>query len=157
MASRVDWDVSHISSQLSVMDVFPAGVASASLPSSRGLNTLPRASHSGDYLQNVKRRTATVTMAEEIQQLILDTLDSQGKVKDTRTLVLPGQSDAAATQDAQTAILGALNSLSSREVRDLHSKTRTFRRCLYFTADGHNRVSRNAVPCVNPRRRTDRS
>lgn len=59
-------------------------------------------------------------MAEEIQQLILDTLDSQGKIQDTRTLVLPGQSNAAATQDAQTAILGALNSLLSREVRDLH-------------------------------------
>ena len=55
-------------------------------------------------------------MAEAIQQLILDTLDSQGKIKDTRTLVLPGQSDAAVTQDAQIAILGALNSLLSREV-----------------------------------------
>ena len=65
-------------------------------------------------------------MAEEIQQLILDTLDSQGKVKDTRTLVLPGQSGAAATQDAQTTILGALNSLSSREVRDLHFEIRAF-------------------------------
>jgi phenylalanyl-tRNA synthetase alpha chain len=56
-------------------------------------------------------------MAEAIQQLILDTLDTQGKIKDTRTLVLPGQSDAAVTQDAQIAILGALNSLLSREVR----------------------------------------
>ena len=58
-------------------------------------------------------------MAEEIQQLILDTLDSKGKIQDTRTLVLPGHSDAAATQDAQIAILGALNSLLSREVCDL--------------------------------------
>ena len=64
-------------------------------------------------------------MAEEIQQLILDTLNSQGKVQDTRTLVLPGKSDAAATQDAQIAILGALNSLSSREVRDLRPEIRT--------------------------------
>ena len=56
-------------------------------------------------------------MAEAIQQLILDTLDSQGKIKDTRTLVLPGQSNPAAIQDAQIAILGALNSLLSREVR----------------------------------------
>jgi len=55
-------------------------------------------------------------MAEAIHQLILDALDSQGKIKDTRTLVLPGQTNAAATQDAQIAILGALNSLSSREV-----------------------------------------
>jgi len=58
-------------------------------------------------------------MAEDIQQLILDTLNSQGKIQDTRTLVLPGQSDPAATQDAQIAILGALNSLLSREVLDL--------------------------------------
>ena len=60
-------------------------------------------------------------MAEAIQQLILDTLDSQGKIKDTRTLILPGQSDAAVTQDAQIAILGALNSLLSREVCAWHS------------------------------------
>ena len=60
-------------------------------------------------------------MAEAIQQLILNTLDSKGKIKDTRTLVLPGQSDAAATQDAQIAILGALNSLLSREVLVLSS------------------------------------
>lgn len=64
-------------------------------------------------------------MAEEIQQLILNTLDGQGKIQDTRTLVLPGQSDAAATQDAQTAILGALNSLLSREVRSLYFEIRT--------------------------------
>ena len=63
-------------------------------------------------------------MAEEIQQLILDTLNSQGKIRDTRTLVLPGQSDAAATQDAQIVILGALNSLSSREVRVLRFEIR---------------------------------
>ena len=60
-------------------------------------------------------------MAEAIQQLILDTLNSQGKIKDTRTLVLPGQSDAAVTQGAQIAILGALNSLLSREVCPWHS------------------------------------
>ena len=56
-------------------------------------------------------------MAEDIQQLILNTLESHGTIQDTRTLVLPGQSDPAATQDAQIAILGALNSLLSREVR----------------------------------------
>ncbi|CAL1700540.1 unnamed protein product [Somion occarium] len=55
-------------------------------------------------------------MAEAIQQLILDTLDKQGTIKDTRTLVLPGQIDPAATHDAQIIILGALNSLSSREM-----------------------------------------
>lgn len=55
-------------------------------------------------------------MAEEIQQFILNTLESHGEIRDTRKLVLPGKSDAAATQDAQIAILGALNSLLSREV-----------------------------------------
>lgn len=59
-------------------------------------------------------------MAEDIQQLILNTLDSHGKIQDTRTLVLPGKSEAAATQDAQISILGALNSLLSREVCGLH-------------------------------------
>ena len=56
-------------------------------------------------------------MAEAIQQLVLDTLDKEGTIKDTRTLVLPGQTDPAASHDAQIIILGALNSLSSREVR----------------------------------------
>lgn len=56
-------------------------------------------------------------MAEEIQQLILNTLDNHETIQDTRKLVLPGNSDAAVTHDAQTTILGALNSLLSREVR----------------------------------------
>ena len=55
-------------------------------------------------------------MAEAIQKLILDTLNEHGTIKDTRTLVLPGHVDPAATHDAQIIILGALNSLSSREV-----------------------------------------
>lgn len=55
-------------------------------------------------------------MAEAIQQLVLDTLHTSGQIKDTRTLILPGKKDAAASQDAQIQILGALNSLSSREV-----------------------------------------
>ncbi|KAI0750822.1 phenylalanine-tRNA ligase [Daedaleopsis nitida] len=55
-------------------------------------------------------------MAEAIQQLILDTLDKQGTIKDTRTLVLPGYKEPAATHDSQIIILGALNSLSSREM-----------------------------------------
>jgi len=55
-------------------------------------------------------------MAEAIQQLILDTLKSDGKIKDTRTLVLPGQTEPDASQETQITILGALNSLSSREV-----------------------------------------
>ena len=55
-------------------------------------------------------------MAEAIQQLVLDTLDSSDTIKDTRTLRLPGQNDPAASQDAQIIILGALNSLASREV-----------------------------------------
>lgn len=55
-------------------------------------------------------------MAEVIQKLILETLDKDGTIKDTRTLVLPGEVDAAASHDAQIIILGALNSLASREV-----------------------------------------
>ncbi|KAF6762347.1 phenylalanine-tRNA ligase [Ephemerocybe angulata] len=55
-------------------------------------------------------------MSESIQQLILDTLDTQGSIADTRTLVVPGTSHAATSHDAQLAILGALNSLLSREM-----------------------------------------
>ena len=57
-------------------------------------------------------------MAEAIQQLVLDTLDKEGTIKDTRTLVLPGYKDPAATHDSQIIILGALNSLSSRDVNN---------------------------------------
>ena len=56
-------------------------------------------------------------MAEAIQQLVLDTLDKEGTIKDTRTLVLPGYKEPAATHDSQIIILGALNSLSSRDVK----------------------------------------
>lgn len=56
-------------------------------------------------------------MSEAIQELILKTLDSEGSIKDTRDLVLPGESAPANSQDAQLIILGALNSLASREVR----------------------------------------
>ena len=55
-------------------------------------------------------------MAEALQQLILDTLDSSGIINDTRVLVLPGDTEPAATQDAQITILSALNSLLSRDV-----------------------------------------
>lgn len=55
-------------------------------------------------------------MAEELQQLILNELDVSGVIQDTRSLVLPGQSVPAASQDAQISILGALNSLLSREM-----------------------------------------
>jgi phenylalanyl-tRNA synthetase alpha chain len=56
-------------------------------------------------------------MAETLQQLLLDTLDAQSTIKDTRSLVLPGQSQPATSHDAQITILGALNSLLSRDVR----------------------------------------
>ncbi|KZT12766.1 phenylalanine-tRNA ligase [Laetiporus sulphureus 93-53] len=55
-------------------------------------------------------------MAEAIQQLILDTLDKFGTIQDTRTLVLPGHTQPAANHDSQIIILGALNSLASREM-----------------------------------------
>lgn len=53
---------------------------------------------------------------EAVQEHILDVLDSHGSIKDTRDLTLPGQSTPAISQDAQMTILGALNSLASREV-----------------------------------------
>ncbi|KAF7352664.1 Phenylalanyl-tRNA synthetase alpha chain [Mycena venus] len=55
-------------------------------------------------------------MAEALQQLILDTLHSHSTIPDTRSLVIPGQSEPAASQDAQIAVLGALNSLLSRDM-----------------------------------------
>jgi phenylalanyl-tRNA synthetase alpha chain len=56
-------------------------------------------------------------MAEALQQLILDTLEELGTIEDTRTLSIPGESGPALTNDAQITILGALNSLASRDVR----------------------------------------
>ncbi|EJD01428.1 uncharacterized protein FOMMEDRAFT_147949 [Fomitiporia mediterranea MF3/22] len=53
---------------------------------------------------------------EAVQELILKTLDSEGSIKDTRNLVLPGESQPANSQDAQLIVLGALNSLASREM-----------------------------------------
>ncbi|KAJ3559186.1 hypothetical protein NM688_g500 [Phlebia brevispora] len=55
-------------------------------------------------------------MAEAIQQLVLDKLAQNGPIQDTRTLTLPGHSEPATTSDAQIILLGALNSLSSREM-----------------------------------------
>ncbi|KAJ7507958.1 phenylalanine-tRNA ligase [Mycena galericulata] len=55
-------------------------------------------------------------MAESLQQLILDTLHANSTIADTRSLVIPGQSEPAASQDAQITILGALNSLLSRDM-----------------------------------------
>ena len=83
-------------------------------------------------------------MAEAIQQLVLDALDKQGTIQDSRTLVLPGHNEPAATHDAQIILLGALNSLSSRDVRlqlfiafDITHK---------LFADAHVRDSRDYVP-----------
>ncbi|KAK0206376.1 phenylalanine-tRNA ligase [Desarmillaria ectypa] len=55
-------------------------------------------------------------MVEALQQLILDTLDAQPSIEDSRTLVLPGQKEPATSHEAQITILGALNSLLSREM-----------------------------------------
>jgi len=60
-------------------------------------------------------------MSEALQKLILDTLESQGTIKDTRSLILPGNDHSAYPSEEQIIILGALNSLLSREV----SHTRT--------------------------------
>lgn len=59
-------------------------------------------------------------MALELQQLILDLLDKSNEIKDTREIVLPGETKPATSQDAQLLIQGALNSLLSREVRIAH-------------------------------------
>jgi hypothetical protein len=56
------------------------------------------------------------SMSLELQQLVLDILDKESEIKDTRTIILPGESKSAASQDAQLLIQGALNSLLSREV-----------------------------------------
>jgi phenylalanyl-tRNA synthetase alpha chain len=58
-------------------------------------------------------------MSGSLQKLILDTLDSSDEISDTRTLTIPGQASQAASHDAQITILGALNSLLSREVHSL--------------------------------------
>ncbi|TFK43408.1 tRNA synthetases class II core domain (F)-domain-containing protein [Crucibulum laeve] len=55
-------------------------------------------------------------MAEALQKLILDTLDAHSEIKDTRFLVIPGQSTPATSNEDQISILGALNSLSSRDM-----------------------------------------
>lgn len=47
---------------------------------------------------------------------MLKTLDAEGTIKDSRQLVLPGETQPAVSHDAQLTVLGALNSLSSREV-----------------------------------------
>jgi phenylalanyl-tRNA synthetase alpha chain len=57
-------------------------------------------------------------MAESIQQLVLNNLDIHGSISDTRTLSLPGVTALASDAESQTIILGALNSLLSREVSD---------------------------------------
>lgn len=56
-------------------------------------------------------------MAESLQQLILDTLDAHSTIQDTRSLTIPGQTQPATSHEDQITILGALNSLLSRDVR----------------------------------------
>ena len=63
-----------------------------------------------------QRHPSPVKMSEIVQQIVLDTLESQSLIKDTRTLVLPGQPQPASSNEDQITILGALNSLLSRDV-----------------------------------------
>lgn len=56
-------------------------------------------------------------MSLELQQLVLDILDKESEIIDTRKIAFPGESKPASSQDAQLLIQGALNSLLSREVR----------------------------------------
>jgi hypothetical protein len=69
-----------------------------------------------DQIFLTRRHPSRIKMSEILQQIVLDTLESQSLIKDTRTLVLPGQSQAASSNEDQIAILGALNSLLSRDV-----------------------------------------
>lgn len=55
-------------------------------------------------------------MSELLQQLILDTLDAQSAIQDTRSLTIPGQPKPATSHEDQNIVLGALNSLLSRDV-----------------------------------------
>jgi phenylalanyl-tRNA synthetase alpha chain len=55
-------------------------------------------------------------MSEALQKLILDTLDLHGLIIDTRAIVLPWNTQNASKGEEQITILGALNSLLSREV-----------------------------------------
>ncbi len=57
-------------------------------------------------------------MSESLQLLILRHLDTHSSLSDTRTLSIPGSTAPATGADAQITILGALNSLLSREVSD---------------------------------------
>lgn len=93
---------------------------------------------------------------EAIQDLILKTLDEEGSIKDTRKLVLPSESSPAISQDAQLSILGALNSLASRDVSILPSMS--------FQApfdknivDDNVQHARNLISCLDTRRRSDRA
>jgi phenylalanyl-tRNA synthetase alpha chain len=56
-------------------------------------------------------------MSENLQQLILNKLEEESTIRDTRTIILPGDSEPAVSHEGQITILGALNSLLSREVR----------------------------------------
>ncbi|KAH9966102.1 phenylalanine-tRNA ligase [Russula dissimulans] len=55
-------------------------------------------------------------MAESLQQLILDHLDANGALSDSRTITIPGAASPATDADSQITVLGALNSLLSREM-----------------------------------------
>jgi len=57
----------------------------------------------------------------QLQQLVLDHLEAHGSLPDTRALTVPGATSPATDAEAQITILGALNSLLSREVPDLPS------------------------------------
>ncbi|KAH9977944.1 phenylalanine-tRNA ligase [Lactifluus volemus] len=61
-------------------------------------------------------------MAESIQQLILHSLDLHGEISDTRNLTLPTSTAPATDAESQITILGALNSLLSREM--IHYESR---------------------------------
>ncbi|KAH0578863.1 hypothetical protein H2248_003055 [Termitomyces sp. 'cryptogamus'] len=114
-----------------------AGAAASVSDAHRGLRSRgPREIGISDYnyrLPGVRSlelgplRFFELKMAETLQQLILDSLDALSIIDDTRSLTIPGQSAPATSEEDQITILGALNSLLSREVRvDLVSLARYF-------------------------------
>lgn len=86
-------------------------------------------------------------MAEALQKLILDSLDESGTIQDTRTLNIPGQRDLATSHEAQITILGALNSLLSREASLLAIRLPVLPDPLTYPADDFLRYPRDVLAC----------
>lgn len=75
--------------------------------------------------------------SEKVQSFVLKTLDSQGSIANSNDLALTlenGQTVTFVAGEAQTLLKGALDSLASREVSNLH-------RLIWFNVYAHSRVA----------------